>query len=266
MNGGPVPAEEPPMPPLDYSVVIPAFKETARLAGPLRATAKWFRAQRKSFEIIVSDDGSRDGTAALVEHLRQEIPELRLVGAPVNRGKGHAVRLGVRSAMGAVVLVADADGATPIAEVAVLEAALRGADLAIGSRALGGHVERRWYRHLIGRGFHALVRLFGVRGIRDTQCGFKLFTAGVARELFTRARVNRFSFDVEILLLAQRLGYRIAEVPVDWTHQPGSRINLVTDSARMAFDLVRIRFRLLTERIEAVATPSDPRRAQTVRI
>lgn len=254
------------MPPLDYSVVVPAYNETGRLPGPLRATAKWFRAQRKSFEIIVSDDGSRDGTAALVEQLRQEIPELRLVGSSVNHGKGHAVRVGVRSAMGALVLVADADGATPIAEVVALEAALGEADLVVGSRALGGHVERRWYRHLIGRGFHALVRVFGVRGIRDTQCGFKLFKAAVARELFSRARMNGFSFDVEILLLAQRLGYRIAEVPVDWTHQAGSRINLVTDSARMAFDLVRIRLRMLTERIETVVTPSDPRRVPTVRI
>jgi dolichyl-phosphate beta-glucosyltransferase len=266
--GGPVPAEEPFMPTLDYSVVVPAYNETGRLAGPVRGAAKYFRGRRRSFEIIVSDDGSRDGTAALVEQLRREIPELRLVPSPVNRGKGHAVRLGVRAAMGALVLVADADGATPIEEVATLEAALdERAELAIGSRALGGHVQRRWYRHVIGRGFHALVRIFGVRGIRDTQCGFKLFKSSAARDLFARARMNGFSFDVEILLLAQRRGYRVVEVPVDWTHQPGSRINLVTDSARMAFDLIRIRARLLTDRIEsAVSQSSDPQRLPTVRI
>jgi len=253
------------MPSLDYSAVIPAYNETARLAAPLRAMAAWFRAQRKSFEIIVSDDGSSDGTAALVEEMRQDIPELRLVKSPVNRGKGHAVRIGVLAANGALVLVADADGATPIEETAALEAALAGADLAVGSRAMGGHVERRWYRHIIGRGFHALVHLFGVRGIRDTQCGFKLFKSAVARDLFALARMNGFSFDVEILLLAQRRGYQIAEVSVDWTHQAGSRINLVTDSVRMALDLVRIRARLLTERIETVVSSSDPQQLPTVR-
>ena len=253
------------MPSLEYSVVIPAFNETGRLSAPVRATAKWFRSQRRSFEIIVSDDGSSDGTAALVEQLRQEIPELRLVAAPVNRGKGHAVRIGVHTAMGSLVLVADADvpPRSPKLRHSEVRAIIAGADLAVGSRALGGHVERRWYRHLMGRGFHALVHLFGVRGIRDTQCGFKLFKSAVAQELFSRAVMNGFSFDVEILLLAQRLGYQIAEVPVDWTHQVGSRINLVTDSVRMAIDLIRIRFRLLTEGIEAVVTPSDRWRLPT---
>lgn len=265
---GPVPAEVPDMPVLDYSVVFPAYNETGRLAAPVRAAARWFRGQRRSFELIVSDDGSRDGTAALVDELRREIPELRLVSSPVNRGKGHAVRLGVRAASGALVLVADADGATPIGEVGALEAEIAaGADLAIGSRALGGHVERRWYRHLIGRCFHALVRLVAVRWVRDTQCGFKLFTAAAARDLFSRARMDGFSFDVEILLLARRRGYRIAEVPVEWIHQPGSRINLVRDSARMALDLVLIRMRLLGDGLEsAVTSPSDPQRAPTARI
>lgn len=266
--GGPVPATGPVMPALDLSVVFPAYNETARLEAPLRSAAKWLRAQRRPFELIVSNDGSRDGTAALVEQLRCEIPELRLVSSPVNRGKGHAVRIGVRAAFGALILVADADGATPISEFVALETALADkVGVAIGSRAHHGHVERRWYRHLIGRSFHALVRLFGVRGIRDTQCGFKLFSAAAAHDLFARARMNGFSFDVEILLLAQRLGCPIVEVSVEWVHQPGSKINLVTDSARMAFDLIRIRMRLLTEGIESAVSPSsDPQRLPTVRI
>lgn len=255
------------MPVLDISVVFPAYNETGRLEAPIRSAAKWLRAQRRRFELIVSDDGSTDGTAALVERLRHDVPELRLVPSPVNRGKGHAVRLGVRAAEGALILVADADGATPITECAALEAALAGrVGVAIGSRAHHGHVERRWYRHVIGRAFHALVRLFGVRGVRDTQCGFKLFSALVAHDLFARARMDGFSFDVEILLLAQRRGYLIVEVPVEWIHQPGSKINLLTDSARMAFDLLRIRLRLLSERIESAVSPaSDPHRLPTVR-
>lgn len=253
------------MPQFDLSIVIPAYNETGRLSAPVREASRWCRSRRQSFEIVVSDDGSSDGTAELVGQLSVEIPELRLVRSPRNRGKGHAVRLGVRSARGANVLLADADGATPIAELARLEAQIQaGADVAIGSRALraeGHAVHRRWYRHLIGRTFHAFVRIAGVRGIRDTQCGFKLFRASAAQELFARSRIEGFSFDVEILLLAQRLGYRIAEVPVAWTHQPGSRINLITDSARMAFDLLRLRVSLLGDRVEAAELVPYPERA-----
>jgi dolichyl-phosphate beta-glucosyltransferase len=149
------------------------------------------------------------------------------------------------------------------------QAVLAGADIAIGSRALRGHesrVDRRWYRHMIGRIFHTLVRTLGVRGIRDTQCGFKLFRGPAARSLFSRARVDGFSFDVEILLLAQRRGYRIAEVPVSWNHQPGSRINLLTDSMRMALDLVLIRTRLAQDRLTPTVSPAEQRSAATDRI
>jgi len=240
-----------------YSLVIPAFNEVKRLRPPLEQSVEWLRNRGHTFEIIVSDDGSSDGTTSLVELLQTEIPELRLVRSTVNRGKGHAVRIAVQAASGSLVLLADADGATPIDQLAVLERAVAaGADLAIGSRAHAGNVERRWYRHLIGRSFHLLVRLFGAGGIRDTQCGFKLFTAKAAKDLFSRARINGFSFDVEILLLAQGLGYRIAEVPVKWVHQPGSRINLVTDSMRMALDLLVIRARILRGIEPAVASES----------
>jgi dolichyl-phosphate beta-glucosyltransferase len=252
------------MPAPHYSLVVPAFNEVPRLGPPLRRTVEWLRARQKPFEILVSDDGSTDGTAELVEKLKNEIPELRLVRSAENRGKGHAVRMGVRAANGALILLADADGATPIDQLALLESAIEnGADIAIGSRSHRGHVERRWYRHLIGRCFHLLVRLSGARGFKDTQCGFKLFTASAARDLFSRARTDRFSFDVEILLLAQRLGYRIVEVPVEWAHQPGSRINLVTDSFRMAIDLVAIRIRLLHGLSPPAVTPSAQPRLPT---
>jgi hypothetical protein len=127
---------------------------------------------------------------------------------------------------GELVLFADADGATPIGELTRLEAALAGgADVAIGSRAVHSAetiVRARWYRRMMGRTFHALVRGLTVRGIRDTQCGFKLFRGAVAHDLFSRMRMSGFSFDVEVLLMAQRQGYRIAEVPVNWTHKPGA--------------------------------------------
>lgn len=227
------------------SVVIPALNEERRLAPTVREAVALLRARGKPFEILVVDDGSRDGTSALVRKLAEAAPEVGLIRLAENQGKGHAVRTGIVNSQGDLVLFADADGATPMTELTRLEAALAaGADLAIGSRALHSSetvVRVRRYRRIMGRTFHALVRWLTVRGIADTQCGFKLFRGPVAHDLFSRMRMNGFSFDVELLLMAQRQGYRIAEVPVNWTHQPGSRINLLRDSLRMARDLFIIR-------------------------
>jgi dolichyl-phosphate beta-glucosyltransferase len=233
----------------DLSIVIPAYNEQGRLEPTLRAYLTYCRERRRSVEVIVVDDGSTDGTTPLVEHLAGELSELRLIRLAQNQGKGYAVRSGIVNARGCRILFADADGATPIEELERLDAALDGgADLAIGSRALqaaGVQVRSRLHRRLIGRAFHRLVRFTGVVGIADTQCGFKLFRGPVAHALFSRMRTTGFSFDVEVLMMARLFGYRIAEVPVNWTHQPGSRVNLVTDSARMAGDLFRIRLRRL---------------------
>lgn len=230
---------------LDLSVVIPAFNEELRLERTLRDAEAYLSSRALLYEIVVVDDGSRDGTSGLVVRLSEEFPQIRLIRLPQNRGKGYAVRTGVVNAEGNLVLFADADGATPIEEIERLEAAIaNGADVAIGSRALdddGVQVAARWYRRLIGRTFHFLVRTLTVRGIADTQCGFKLFTAEAAEALFSRMRMNGFSFDVEVLLLAQRVGYDVHEKPVNWEHQPGSRVNLVVDSLRMARDLFIIR-------------------------
>ena len=164
------------------------------------------------------------------------------------------MRAGVVNAVGRVVLFADADGATPIREIERLESALNeGADMAVGSRALraqGVTVRAKIYRHLIGRSFHFLVEMLADPGIKDTQCGFKLFRSSVAQDLFSRMRMNGFSFDVEVLVMARRRGYRVAEVPVNWTHQPGSKVRLTLDSLRMAADLVRIRAHCLTGEYE----------------
>ena len=230
----------------DLSIVIPAYNEEQRLERTLRDIDRYLDVAGRTAEVIVVDDGSRDGTSVLVRRLRAELGALRLIRLPQNRGKGYAVRTGVVNAVGEKVLFADADGATPIEEVERLEAAMarESADVAIGSRALRGvgtEVRARLYRRLIGRFFHLLVSALTVRGFKDTQCGFKLFTARAADDLFSRMRMNGFSFDVELLLLAQRGGYRVAEVPVNWEHQPGSRVNLVLDSLRMARDLFVIR-------------------------
>ncbi len=230
--------------------MVPAYNEERRLAPTVRDYLAYFRARGSRIELIVVDDGSTDGTAALVAELADGCPEVRLLRLAQNQGKGYAVRSGVVNARGRLVLFADADGSTPIAEIERLERAIAGgADVAIGSRAMPAadvEVRARLHRRIIGRIFHGLVWLAGVRGIRDTQCGFKLFRGPVAHALFSRMRISGFSFDVELLLMARICGFRVTEVPVNWVHRPGSRINLLTDSARMAADLLRIRVRRLT--------------------
>lgn len=229
----------------ELSVVIPAYNEESRILPTLESVRDYIDRRGVQVEVIVVDDGSLDGTSALVNRLAADWDELRLIRLADNRGKGYAVRSGMINARGRKVLFADADGATPIEEVEALEAALEdGADIAIGSRNVvrdGVKVNARIYRRLMGRIFHAFVASLTVQGIEDTQCGFKLFRAGVAQELFSRMRMCGFSFDVEVLLMAQRQGYTIAEIPVNWVHQPGSKVNLVTDSLRMVRDLFIIR-------------------------
>jgi dolichyl-phosphate beta-glucosyltransferase len=231
------------------SVIIPAYNEEARLERTVRDAVQYFRGRAEPFEIIVVDDGSRDRTSDLTHRIGAECREVRLIRLAANAGKGYAVRTGVVNARGRLVIFMDADGATPIAEYERLEAAIDGgAAVAIGSRVLHGQgvkVRARFYRRMIGRRFHALVRALTVRDIADTQCGFKMFRGDVAHDLFSRMRMTGFSFDVEVLVMAQLRGLRVAEVPVNWTHQPGSRVNLVRDSLHMAYDLLVIRTHVL---------------------
>jgi dolichyl-phosphate beta-glucosyltransferase len=238
----------------DLSVVIPAYNEESRIEPTVREIVEYCRAQARNFELILVDDGSRDGTTALGRLLSVEFPELRLIRLAANRGKGYAVRTGIVNAIGRLVLFTDADGSTPIGELSRLEDALaEGADVAVGSRALraeGIEVQAKLYRHLIGRTFHRMVEKLADAGVKDTQCGFKLFRSAVAQDLFSRMRMNGFSFDVEVLLMARRRGYRVVEVPVNWVHRPGSKVSLAWDSARMAADLLRIRAHCLSGEYE----------------
>jgi dolichyl-phosphate beta-glucosyltransferase len=233
----------PPKP--DLSVIIPAFNEATRLPATLAALLEFLDRDARHAEVIVVDDGSRDDTSAQVRSFESLDSRVRLIRLPQNRGKGYAVRTGVVNAAGSLILFADADGATPFEELARLEAQLRnGARIAIGSRGVrdaATRVHARLYRRVLGRLFHAVVRMFAVHGIADTQCGFKLFDAEAAYDLFSRMRMAGFSFDVEVLLMAMRSGYRVAEVPVNWTHQPGSKVRVLRDGLLMARDVLRIR-------------------------
>lgn len=235
-----------------WSVVIPAYNEAARLPAYLKEVVAYFDGRDQPYEVLVVDDGSRDATGALVRDLAGVHACVRLHALPANRGKGFAVRTGMMAARGALKLMADADGATPIVEVKRLEAAIQaGADLALGSRALPDPsvvVRARAHRMVAGQVWSRLVRALGVSGVVDTQCGFKLFRAAVADDLFPALRTDGFGFDVELVLLAQRRGYRIAEVPINWTDQPGSKVGVLKDGPRMLAEIVAARLRLARSR------------------
>jgi dolichyl-phosphate beta-glucosyltransferase len=226
-----------------FSLVIPAYNEANRIAPSIAWIAKYLRSRSETWEVIVVDDGSRDGTASAAREAAKasDLP-LRVIELPVNRGKGAAVRAGVLESRGEWILISDADLSTPIEEWEKLRES--GAPIAIGSRALDETLIRRkqpWYRRTMGKTFNLFVRLFSIRGIRDTQCGFKWFEGNLARDLFSRATIDRFAYDVEILSMARRRGVEIAEVPVVWINSPQSKVAVVIDSIRMLRDLARIR-------------------------
>jgi dolichyl-phosphate beta-glucosyltransferase len=225
------------------SVVIPAFNEANRIEGTLAAIHGHLSRRPATFEIIVVDDGSTDGTARRVEASGR--PGVRLVAAG-HGGKGAALRLGVAAARGERILLSDADLSAPIDQIARLEAALDRADIAVGSRGMADtEVLRRQPlpREFLGRCFNFLIGLLGVRGIRDTQCGFQLFRGDVGRDVYRRTTVDGFAATAEALWLAQAAGCRIAEVGIRWEHDPDSRVRVLRDGAVMVVDSLLFRWR-----------------------
>lgn len=227
------------------SVVVPAYNEEERLPRTLARLHEYYSAQNYSYEVIVVSDGSRDGTEKLVDEFAKAHPEFRNLAYSPNRGKGYAVRRGVEAANGELILFCDADLATPQEETEkLLEHIRQGAEVAIGSRPLRDsklEIHQPFYREMLGRGFNKLVQLLAIRGIEDTQCGFKMFTRDAAKEIFRRCTLDGFSFDFEALMIAFDLGYRIDEVPIRWAHQEGSKVVLMRDGPRMLRDLAKLR-------------------------
>lgn len=233
------------------SIVIPAYNEQARIGASLDAVLSFARRQEGPAEVIVVDDGSTDGTAKLVESfigLHAENPaQLRLIRQSENCGKGASVRTGFQAAGGEIVLFTDADLSTPIEEAArLIEPIASGeCDVAVGSRALAGstiEIQQSLIRRTMGRTFNRMVRVWTGLAIQDTQCGFKAFRRARMAEIFAAQRIDGFAFDVEILYLAARRGLRIREIPVTWNHVGDSRVSLLTDSAAMFAELMRIRY------------------------
>ncbi|PZM81017.1 MAG: glycosyltransferase family 2 protein [Candidatus Melainabacteria bacterium] len=226
------------------SVIIPAYNEEKRLPTTLESVHAFLSETGQDFEIIVVDDGSSDNTKAVVNDFAGTHCSVRLIAHTPNMGKGYSVREGMLKAQGEYLLLDDADGASPIAEVVRLLSAIEaGADVAIGSRAKPGDetvVKALSHRKHIGNTFNLIVQSSLLPGIQDTQCGFKLFKRDVAMDLFSIARLNRYAFDVEILYLARMKGYEIAEVPINWTNVEGSKINLVTDPMNMLFEIGKV--------------------------
>ena len=225
------------------SVIIPAYNAQSVVASTLDACAAYLARQDLDFEIIVVDDGSTDQTARLVAEHSGAVTMLRLER---NRGKGAAVRLGVQAAQHAWVLYLDVDHSTAIDHLDSFAAHAADADILIGSRNLPESrivLPQPWLRQTLGQTFPYLVRLLALPGIRDSQCGFKLFRREVARRVFDRLKCGGFCFDVEVLLCAKRLGYRMRELPVRWDNPTASTLRLWRDPARMLLDLLRIAWR-----------------------
>jgi glycosyltransferase involved in cell wall biosynthesis len=228
---------------VDLTVVIPAYNEEHRLLPGVDDVCRYLRTTALHWEVIVVDDGSTDRTAVIAAEAAAAEPRIRLLRAPVNRGKGHAVRIGVRASCGRRVLFCDADAATPIEEIARLHERLdQGYAAAIGSRARPGariEVRQHLLRELLGKVGNRLIQAVVVPGVRDTQCGFKLFDGDKARTAFARARTNGWGFDVEILRIFHANGWPVAEVPVRWAHQPGSKVGAL-DYAKVLGEVLRV--------------------------
>jgi dolichyl-phosphate beta-glucosyltransferase len=259
---------------IKLSIVIPAFNEELRLPATLKRIHKYFKdIPNFNFEILVVDDCSTDGTATLAVKTNHT----RVIKLPKNEGKGAAVREGVLNALGEYILITDADLAAPIEESKKLFFHInKGMDVVIGSRAAEGGTNDfdlkkpsskkqknvtqeeviwkvQYKRYLMGRVFAFFVQIFTNLNFKDTQCGFKMFRTEAAKIIFSKSKVNGFSFDVEILLIAQKLNYKIKEVAVNWSEQTGSKVSLLRDSFKMFLDLVFIK-RNLHKAIPIVAS------------
>ena len=224
------------------SVVIPAYNESQRIKSTVDIILKYLKNWKIKFEIIVVDDGSIDNTVDEVKKINKK--NIKLIKKERNYGKGYSVKNGILNSRYEYVLFSDADLSTPIDMLDRFEKYIDNYDIVIGSRALSGSdikIKQPFYREFMGKIFNKFVRLFTVRGINDTQCGFKLFKGNIAKKIFERATLDGFGFDVEILYIAKLNGIKIIEVPVIWRNSKLSKVRPIKDAVRMFKDLFIIR-------------------------
>jgi glycosyltransferase involved in cell wall biosynthesis len=230
-----------------FSVVIPCFNEEARIGATARATLEHLVKNSPESELLIVNDGSTDATTTVAREAISNSPvQTQFLESFPNRGKGHAVRKGLMAARKPIGLFFDADLSTPLSEIpkVITPIAAGEVDLAFGSRALDRQLIGRhqpWLREQGGRVFNLLVRLTSGLPFWDTQCGFKAFRLDVCRPILEAARLDGFAFDVELLLLAQRSGLRLREIPVRWNHSEGSKVSFLRDSRRMLREVLALR-------------------------
>jgi len=227
----------------ELSIIIPAYNEEARLAATLEQIAAYISNSGRDTEVLVVDDGSKDGTAAVAEYFQIKIPSLRVVSNGVNRGKGYSVRRGMQEARGRIALFTDADLSAPIEEADKLLAALDKNDIAIGSRALDRSlisVRQSPFREFAGILFNKIVQLILWLPFVDTQCGFKAFVREKCGIIFEQQTIERFGFDPELLYLARHHGLHAVEIPVRWGHSPATKVSMLRDSLQMFLDVFTI--------------------------
>jgi dolichyl-phosphate beta-glucosyltransferase len=235
----------------DLSIIIPAYNEESRLPATLERIAAYLQDSGREAEVLVVDDGSKDGTAAVAEYFQIKIPSLRIVSNGVNRGKGFSVRHGMQEARGRIALFTDADLSAPIEEAGKLIDALEKFDVAIGSRAMDRSlisVHESPFREFAGIIFNKIVRLILWLPFVDTQCGFKAFRHEPCKIIFEQQRIERFGFDPELLYLARHHGLRAVEIPVRWGHSPATKVSMMRDSIQMFIDVFAIRWNSLMGR------------------
>jgi dolichyl-phosphate beta-glucosyltransferase len=233
------------------SIVIPAYNEAERIGPTVETIHNYFSKKHQSFDILVINDGSKDNTTNIVLDCAKRIRNVKLLDSSINQGKGSSVRKGMIHAAHDLILLTDADLSTPIEEFEKLVPWIqRGYDIAIGSRGMKKSeiiLRQPWHRRTMGRVFNLLVKILILSDFSDTQCGFKLFRSEAATRIFRLSKIDGFAFDVEVLFIAKKMGYKIKEVPVRWIDSPRSKVSALRDPFRMFLDLLKIRSFELTE-------------------
>lgn len=233
------------------SVIIPAYNEGERIIKTINIISKYLQKQSYIYEIIVVSDGSKDNTADIVNKLTLSTPNLQLIDRKINRGKGHTVKEGMLRAQGEIRLFTDADNSTDISHFDLMKPLFdEGYDIVICSRdekdAKGAHqdIPQKWYKRMLGNMGNLFIQIVAVRGIWDTQCGFKAFRARSAEKIFSQTKIDRWGFDIEVLALARHLKYKLGIVPANWINDPDSRVS-ATAYFQVLWETVKIRWNFI---------------------